>query len=256
MIHSHYKLSFLLSVLIFLILGLGVNTLLDAKKTVITPKSKIIKIALLRPIEPVPIIPKKIPKIIPPSPIIEKIVKPKPKKKPIVAKPKKPKPKPKKLKPKPKPKKPKPKKIIKKNQPKKIIQKRVIESIPKPIYHEPSPIVKTQKTPIHKIPIARVVSNNEVEKKAFLHNIRSRIIANKKYPRIALRRHIEGTIKVKFNITKHGQVNNIRFIQGKRIFQKSVRKTLAKTFPVTIPANMHNKLPILDVTVVLHFNIK
>jgi len=244
MIHSHYRLSFLLSVLIFLILGLGLNALLESKKRVSTLKSKVIKIALLRPIEPVPIIPKKIPKIIPPVPVVKKIVKPKPKKKPIIHKPKK-----------------IIKKIVKKSKPKKVIKKKVIEPISKPVYHEPSPIVKTQKVPTKKIPtvktpIARVVSDNGAAKKAFLHNIRSKIIANKKYPKIALRRHIEGAIKVRFDITKHGQVTNVRFIQGKRVFQKSVRKTLDRTFPVTIPANMKNKLPISDISVILHFNIK
>jgi len=247
MIHSHYRLSFLLSVLIFLILGLGLNALLQSKTKLLTPKSKVIKIALLRPIEPVPVIPKKIPKIIPPPPVVvKKIVKPKPKKKPKVHKPK-----PKKI----------IKKIVKKSKPKKVIKKRVIESIPKTVYHEPIPIVKTQKvptqkTPINKSPVARVIPDNGVAKKAFLNNVRSKIIANKEYPKIALRRHIEGAIKVRFDITKHGQVTNIRFIQGKRVFQKSVRKTLARTFPVAIPTNMKNKLPLSDISVVLHFNIK
>jgi protein TonB len=97
---------------------------------------------------------------------------------------------------------------------------------------------------------------NNYHKKAFLRNVRSKIIANKKYPKIAKRRHIEGSVKVRFDITKRGHVSNIRFINGKRVFQKSIRKTLERTFPMGIPANVKGELPIMNVSVVLHFNIR
>jgi len=263
MIRSHYRLAFLLSVLVFLILGLLMDSLFKIKEQQPKPKSKVIKISLLSPVKPT--IVKPIAKVVKPTPevMVKKIVKPKPKKKPIVHKPK-PKKIIKKSKPKPKPK-PKPKKIIKK--PKKIIKKveptRVItqQIIPlsTPIYVEPKVIVKPviKPKPILKESTTNQAKNNEKAKKAFLNNIlQPKIRANKKYPKIALRRHIESDVKVRFDITKQGMVTNIRFLQGKRIFQKSIRKTLNKTFPLNIPSNVQQSLPILDVTIVLHFNIR
>ncbi|HHD81934.1 MAG TPA: energy transducer TonB, partial [Campylobacterales bacterium] len=89
-----------------------------------------------------------------------------------------------------------------------------------------------------------------------LQNVRSQLIANKKYPKIAKRRGIEGSVKVRFDITASGNVTNIRFLNGKTIFQKSIRKTLQETFPVAIPNNVKADLPISNVNVTLHFNIR
>ena len=113
------------------------------------------------------------------------------------------------------------------------------------------PVVTATPTPP---PSHRV--NNEQHKKAFLRNVRSKIIANKTYPKIAKRRHIEGSVKVRFDITKQGHVSNIRFVSGKSIFQKSIRSTLERTFPMGIPNEVRDELPISNVSVVLHFNIR
>ncbi|HFS68123.1 MAG TPA: hypothetical protein ENK67_07915 [Flavobacteriia bacterium] len=43
---------------------------------------------------------------------------------------------------------------------------------------------------------------------------------------------------------------------NKTIFQKSIRKTLQETFPVAIPNNVKADLPISNVNVTLHFNIR
>ncbi len=301
MTHQRYRLSFLLSILIFLILGMGVFSLLEVEKRLQAPKKEhIVKVALLnlckppvKKVVPKPIVPTVVPpkKIIPPAPI----VKEKPKPKPIV--------KPKKIIKKPKPKKvhkkivkrvikkhkPKLKKTIKKHKPKKIhkrvikkpkpkpkkVHKKIVKkykpkAIPKKIIREvivpqrvveepiiaPMPIIKKAPKVIKPTPKTSTPTDNGRAKRAFLQKIRNKIIANKKYPRIALRRHIESSVKVRFDITATGQVSNIRFISGKRIFYKSIKKTLVRTFPVAIPSDMRGKLPISDVSVVLHFNIR
>ena len=154
-----------------------------------------------------------------------------------------------------------PKKVIPK---KRVIQKPVEEYIPiappvytppAPVYVAPKPVVRPVLKPTIVATPQPVVKNN-YHKKAFLRNVRSKIITNKKYPKIAKRRHIEGSVKVRFDITAHGHVTNIRFINGKRIFQKSIRKTLERTFPMGIPAEVRADLPLSDVSVVLHFNIR
>ena len=299
MTHQRYRLSFLLSTLIFLILGMGIFSLLEVEKKLQVPKKEhLVKVALLtlpqpvKKVVPKPIVPKK---IVPPAPIVKKKPKPKPIPKPKkIVKKHKPKKVHKKIIKKVKPKKvhkkiarkvikkhkpkPKPKKIIKKHKPKKvdkkIIKKYKPKAIPKKIVREiivPQKVVEQpiiapiptrkpiiRKTPkvIKPTPKTSTPTDNGRAKRAFLQNIRSKIIANKKYPRIALRRHIESSVKVRFDITATGQVSNIRFVSGKRIFYKSIKKTLARTFPVGIPSNMMGKLPIFDVSVVLHFNIR
>ena len=244
---GRYRLALLLSIFAFLVLYSVYLSLPKVTKKLKSPKNSLIKVALIVPVKPLP---KPIQKVvIPPTPIIEK---------PII----------KKMKPKPKKIIRKPKKIIKKTKPKKIVKKKIIKKVihkkvitpraivrevtPLPLYSQPKPIVKqiTRATPI-----AKQIDNGQ-DKKRFLHTIRQKIIANKKYPKLALRRHIEGDTKVRFDITASGQVTHIRFINGKTIFHKSIRKTLQRTFPVNIPANMRGKLPIYDVSVTLHFNIR
>ena len=270
MTYNRYGLSFLLSLFISIIITIGVIYLLKIDKRLKAPKREtIIKVALLSPLKPT--VKKPIKKVIvPPTPTPPKrVVTPKP----VVKKVVKHKPKPKKIKPKRVVKKviknrPKHKKIVKKikhkrvvKKPKKVIKERVIT------YHKtskivkrvepiapPQPVVKPTIKPTKKI--VTPPKDNGMAKLAFLREVRNQIVANKRYPKLAYRRHIEGSVKVRFDITAQGEVNNIRFINGKSIFQKSIRRTLQRTFPISIPPNMRGKLPISDISVVLHFNIQ
>jgi len=273
---QRYRIAFLLSLLVFITLLAIYLNLPPIKQEPKKRDKEVIKIALLSPAIPKKIIPKKsVPKKVEVKKVEIKKVKPKK----IITK-----------KPTPKKRVKVPKKIIKKRvhkkkvHAKKVNKKRIIKErvtrkritpnppITEPIIEpiiEPLPIVP----PIHKVQKAIVEKpkieesaiktssapkqkvKNDQYKKAFLRNVRSNIIANKKYPKLAKRRHIEGSVKVRFDITQSGEVTNIRFINGKRIFQKSIRKTLQRTFPISIPNRVRSELPINDVSVVLHFNI-
>jgi len=255
---GRYRLALLLSILIFLVLYSVYLSLPKVTKKLKNPKNSLIKVVLIVPVKPLP---KPIQKVvIPPTPIIEKQIIKKPIIKKII----------KKIKPKKiakKVKKIKPKKVVKKKIAKKVkkIIKRVVHqkvSVPKKVVYKQTPPPSNYAKPkfvakqiTRPTPIAKHIDNTQ-DKKRFLHTIRQKIIANKKYPKLALRRHIEGDTKVRFDITSSGQVSNIRFISGKTLFHKSIRKTLQRTFPVNIPANMQGKLPIYDVSVTLHFNIR
>ena len=281
--------AFLLSLLVFISLWAVYLNLPEVIEKPKEKKKQVIKIALLSPAVPQKVISKKASpkKVIPKKIIKKKVIQKK------VVKVKKVQPKKivkKKIVKKEKVIKRKiiPKKIIKK----KIIQKRVIKKrvIPQPPIIQPiiEPIEQPTIEPIaQSLPITppvyvtpkRVVSKPKIEipkieeptfkassepqpkvkndqyRKAFLRDVRTNIIANKKYPKLAKRRHIEGSVKVRFDITQSGEVTNIRFINGKRVFQKSIRKTLQRTFPISIPNEVRAELPINDVSVVLHFNI-
>ena len=273
-----YFISLLISLSIFGVISYALLSLIEEKKLLKNTASSVIKIAMINPVKkshtkkvsaPPPTVtaPQKVVAMAKPvtkkvtkrvvKKITKKVVKkskPKPKKRPIVHK-------------------KKPKKVIKKHV-KKVVKKvvkkpkyvahKVVETVVQEPYYAPvsrvvvpAPVVKPVPKVIKAQPamVAKPAGDNGRAKKAFLRNVRSRIIANKKYPKMALRRHVEGSVKIRFDITREGQVSNIRFINGKSIFHKSIRKTLERTFPVGIPSAMRGKLPISDVSVILHFNI-
>jgi protein TonB len=272
-----YSFSLIISSILYTALGFLVINFLDAKKTITKPKKNIIKISLITPLPKVIIPPKPLPLI---SPIIvppKKIEKPK-----IIKKPK----------PKKKIKKKRVvkkkivrkrkiikkkiiKKVVKKTRPKKVIKRvKVVEKHPivkkiTPIVRE-TPIIEEVYTPVPiikalpkivKKPLPTYVPppapkvDNYARKRAFLSQVRSQIIANKRYPKIARRRHIEGAVTVKFNIGRSGNVSKIRFISGKTILQKSVKKAIKNSFPIDIPSEMKGELPINNISVTINFSI-
>jgi len=254
MTKTRYSSSFLISSFIYLIVGLLSLSFLENSKRLKKPPEPVIKIAVITPVPK--IIPKKVVTPIVPMPQPPVIVPPKKIEKP------KPKPKPKKIikkvvkKPKPKPKRVI-KRVVKKRTPRprlKPTHKRIIKES-KPIYHTPAPTKVVKAVAIPPV-IVQPKVDKSAEKRAFLNQIRSKIIANKKYSKMALRRHIEGSVKVKFDITVNGSVSNIRFVSGKTILQKSVRKAITKSFPIRIPNTLKDQLPIYNISVRVNFRIK
>jgi len=257
-----YGSSFIISSLLYGALGYTFLVFLDVPKklTKKTPE-KVIKIAVISP-KPKPIIP---PVVAPKPPVVvppKEIVKPKPKPKKVV----------KKLKPKPKP-----KKIVKKIKPKpkhkKIVHKKVIHKkkkivkkvkpireeeylTPEPVevvkYVEPQ-VIQAAPTPPKPAPTPK--ADKSAEKRAFLRIVRGQIKANKKYPKIALRRHIEGSVGVMFDIDTNGNVSNIRFLNGRSILQKSVKKAVIRSFPIPIPSNIRSEFPMYNISVTINFKI-
>ena len=254
MTNFRYGSSFIISSLLYGALGYFLLTFLETHKKLIKESpQKIIKIAVITPK------PKPKPVVVPKPP--QKIIKPKPKPKKVIkkiVKKHKPKPKPKKIvkkvRAKPKPKsKPKPKKIVKKREP-------IIEEFTQEEYFEPTEVVKNVEPqiieePTPPKPAPRPKVDKSAEKRAFLRNVRSQIKANKKYPQIALRRHIEGSVGVMFDIGANGDVSNIRFLNGKSILQKSVRKAVIQSFPIVIPSNIRNEFPMYNISVTVNFRI-
>ncbi|RLA68890.1 MAG: hypothetical protein DRG09_07060 [Epsilonproteobacteria bacterium] len=130
-----------------------------------------------------------------PEPIVEKVIP-----KPVVEKVKK--------KPEVK-KKPKKKKIEKK----KVKKKRV------------------KKKQANKKVSARKSKSSKAEKNKFLANIRTKINKHKSYPRVAKKRRMQGSVKVKFTILRSGKVGNIS-LNGPKVFHNSARTAVKSAFPV------------------------
>ena len=78
---------------------------------------------------------------------------------------------------------------------------------------------------------SRSVKRSQAEKNQFLANIRAKINKHKSYPRIAKKRGMQGTVKVKFTILSNGNVGNIS-VSGPKVFHKSARNAVKSAFPV------------------------
>ena len=279
MTNPRYAISLLISFFIYSILGFLIIYTFETTKKILKPKEKIIKISLIKSIKKVPQIATPIIPIISPKKIIQKhnkkkIIKKVIKKKKAIQKKRIIK----------KKKILKQKKVIKKNKiikkrtvkrkvlppkvlPKKIISKEVtykvvknFESISIPKHQKYIPEAsKTTTVPtpskVINVPIKKVQIDNSIARKAFLNQVRKKILHNKKYPKIAVRRHIEGSVRVKFDINTQGNVLNIRFISGKNILQKAVRKAVLKSFPIQISKEIQKQLPINNISITINFLI-
>ena len=130
------------------------------------------------------------------------------------------------------------KKIVKKKVKKKVIKKKHVKkkSVKKRVVKRKT---TTKKTSRKKRASKRQVS--PAKKNAFLSRIRSKISKAKTYPRIAQRRGMQGSVKVRFTILKSGNVTDIR-VSGKKVFYKSARAAIKKAFPISTK-NMPMSLP-------------
>ena len=259
----NYGSSFLITTTIYTLLGatyLSVVNLETPKKE--KPK-QVIKVVLVTP-------PKKVvpPPVATPIPLPPPKIEPKPKPKKII---KKIKPKVKKVVKKIKPK-PKPKKIIKKIEPKKIVKKPTPtpEPIIQEVYYEPEPIIEeiytpppvVKKTPKKEVIIAKKAPPQppkvdlEAEKNSFLKGIRTNINANKRYPPIAKRRGMQGTVHVVFNIQSDGSSSDIRVSGASKLLRRAAKKAISKSFPVSIPAKLLPKVPINNISINIDFRLQ
>jgi len=73
---------------------------------------------------------------------------------------------------------------------------------------------------------------NSMNKQKFIYLLRSKIDANKIYPRIAQKRGMQGSIKVNFTITSSGKLSKLK-VTGSRIFINSAKKAIKRSFPIS-----------------------
>jgi protein TonB len=135
---------------------------------------------------------------------------------------------------------PKAKPIVKKKIKKKIVKKikkkkRTVKK--KHVVQKKKRIKKVVKKKNKKRTTRKNVSSKSnsspAKKNKFANRLRGRINSHKKYPRIAQRRGMQGSVKVKFTILLNGNVSNIR-VTGKKVFHKSARKAVEKSFPMNV----------------------
>ena len=143
------------------------------------------------------------PEIVKPEPIPEPVVEEKPVPEPVVVK-----------------------KVEKKPEPKKIVKKKK-----KPVKKK----VKKKKKKASRASSRRATSSrvDPNKKSQFLANLRAKINRKKSYPRIAQKRGMQGTVKVRFTILKNGQVGHIS-VSGPKVFHNSAKGAVKKAFPISV----------------------
>ncbi len=222
-----YKISFLLTTFFYVFVIAGYFVYIKNQHFTVEkkPQEKIITLTLNE--------------FVPPEPqIVEPVVKPKTEPEPEVAV--EPEQEPEVVEPEPLPpeavvikpiEKPKPivKKVVKKPVPKKRKKKKLLK---KKIKKKTGR--KIIKKSVHKrvtVP-SRPSSVNPAKKSQFLARLRAKINRAKSYPRIAQRRGMQGTVKVRFTIFSNGNVGNIA-VNGPKVFHNSARSAIKSAFPIS-----------------------
>jgi periplasmic protein TonB len=148
------------------------------------------------------------------------------------------------------------KKIVKKvkTEPEKIVKKQHTErkNETAPILSVANPIVKkTIEKPILKPSLNKV--QVEKQKKEYYSKIKQIINEHKSYPRIAVKRGIEGLIKIKFTLSNTGELLSYHIIEGKNIFKKSLIKAIQQSFPLLPPPNIFTSD--IDISLTLEYKL-
>jgi protein TonB len=66
-----------------------------------------------------------------------------------------------------------------------------------------------------------------------LASLRAKINRKKSYPRIAQKRGMQGTVKIRFTILRNGHVGNIT-VSGPKVFHNSAKGAVKKAFPISV----------------------
>ncbi len=254
---NRYFLSFLIAAFIYISLVFAYIYSLNNQKVIkstVRKSDETVRFTVIAQAKP--IIKPKPKKIEKPKPKPKKIEKPKPKPKPTKIQKPKPKPKPI-IKPKPKKikkPKPKPKKIQKpKPEPKKIEQAKPIEKSKKIVPKELKTQIKKNKSSLVKKVDTQALEKQSILKNEYFNKIRNTINKNKSYPKRAVRRKIQGDVKVKFTISPSGDLISYEIIDGKTIFHNSVANAIKNSFPLKTPNGVFSNN--LDLSLVIKYNL-
>lgn len=119
-------------------------------------------------------------------------------------------------------------------------------------------IATPQETPVYAPPPQNhaVESDLSNEKRAFKEATRNIINANKQYPKMAKRRHIQGTVHVTFDILNNGDIFNIRTSGASTILQKAARKSVMQSSPLNVPSVLQSQFPMNNVSVNIDFRLE
>jgi protein TonB len=165
----------------------------------------------------------------------------------------------------PQPKKIEPK-IVKKINHEKISPKKIVKKIEPKI--EKKEIVKKTEEIKKQIVANQIKKSDSIEKKEtvktdlkqlkmkqhkYYSQIKQTIDKNKSYPQVAVRRGIQGEVKIQFTISKDGELLSYKILDGQKIFFKSISEAIQNSFPLTPPNDIFTSN--LDLKLTLHYKL-
>ncbi len=133
----------------------------------------------------------------------------------------------------------KPKKIVKKIEPQKKIVKKEVKPEPKKVEEQKvvQNIVQQKPTAAKALKKDKTVDAKTIEKMQlnYFATVSEIINKNKSYPRRAVLRHMQDDVKVQFMISPMGELISFDILEGLKIFHKSARLAIEKSFPIQPP---------------------
>ena len=93
---------------------------------------------------------------------------------------------------------------------------------------------------------------NVLHEKAYVAQLARYLQEHKSYPKRALRREIEGCVKVKLSVSCEGKLLSFKILKGKKIFHKSIKKLFREAFPMPPKTGRLER----SITLVLRFDYR
>ena len=134
------------------------------------------------------------------------------------------------------------KEVLKEVVPEPIVEKVTPKVVKKPVKKKVHKKIKTKKKTKKKKKKKKTSQkqaskqqnhSSKAEKNKFWNALRKKIDNHKFYPRIAKKRGMEGTVKVKFTILANGRVGSIT-VKGPKIFHHSAKNAVKGAFPISV----------------------
>ena len=108
---------------------------------------------------------------------------------------------------------------------------------------------KSHDTSIPKNEVEDKNSYIKQEQNRYYELIKQAIEKHKVYPKVALRRGIQGEVKIGFTLSKDGDLISYEIISGDKIFEKSIEKAMKDSFPVPLPQGVFDSNINLSLTI-------
>jgi len=94
------------------------------------------------------------------------------------------------------------------------------------------------------------------EKKQYLETIAAHLSKHKFYPRSARRRHIEGEVKVSFDLLPDGNILNLKIFSGHTILQKAASESISSSLPMPQRPDSLLALNIMNIEYTMKYALK
>jgi protein TonB len=150
-----------------------------------------------------------------------------------------------------------PKKIVKKIEPlvkpKKIVKKQIEKPIKKITEQIVANQIKKNKSIVKKQTVQTDTKQLQVKQNKYYAQIKQTIDKNKSYPKVAVRRGIQGDVLIQFTISRTGELLSFKILDGKKIFFKSIHEAVKNSFPLCPPKDLFTSN--LDLKLTLQYKL-